>query len=322
MYQVPLLVLLILPALVRSENSISFLALGDWGGQENSPYYTPSEKSCSMQMGDQASMVAANFTIALGDNMYYHGVRNEDDARFNETFESVFTAPSLQHKWYVIAGNHDHYGNVTGEIAYSSHSKRWTFPSLYYNKIFQIPGSKATLEIVLIDTVILSGISDFNDPSKPYEMIHDRKAVVDQWKWINDTLKSSTADWLLVAGHYPVYSIAEHGPTKVLIEKLNPMLRENKVTAYLSGHDHNMQHLYESGIDYFVIGAGHYIDSSNAHKDDVPSGSLKFFYGEKDSFSDGAFASFTVSSKKLTVTYINVNGQSIYQVTKMTPRNV
>ena len=322
MYQVPILVLLILPLLVRSENSISFLALGDWGGDEHSPYYTQSEEGCSKQMGIQASLVAANFTISLGDNMYYHGVKNEDDARFNETFERVFTADSLQHTWYVIAGNHDHYGNITGQIAYSSHSKRWTFPSLYYNKIFQIPGSKATLEIVFIDTIILSGMSDSNDPNKPYEMIYDRELADDQWKWINDTLKSSTADWLLVAGHYPVYSIAEHGPTRILIDKLNPMLRKNKVTAYLCGHDHNMQHLYELGIDYFVIGAGHFVDSSKAHKNDVPSGSLKFFYGEKNSWSDGAFASFTVSSKNLTMTYINVKKQSIYKVTKMTPRNV
>ncbi|KAI6646617.1 Tartrate-resistant acid phosphatase type 5 [Oopsacas minuta] len=322
MYMRPVLVLLMLSGLVYSENTLNFLLLGDWGGDPHYPYTTAAEVGCARQMGNQAKLILANFTIALGDNMYYSGVKNEYDSRFAHTFENVFTDKYLQHTWYVIAGNHDHVGNVTGEIAYTDHSTRWTFPSLYYNKIFTF--SKITVQIVFIDTVILSGISDSNDPSKKYEIIHEEKIAQTQWEWIEDQLKASTADWLLVAGHYPVWSIAEHGPTKILVDKLRPLLEKYKVTAYLCGHDHNMQHLREQGsvVDYFVIGAGHFTDSSNAHKNDVPHGSLKFFYGQKDSYSDGAFASITASSKELKITYINVQGQSIYQHINSVPRNV
>ena len=49
-------------------------------------------------------------------------------------------------------------------------------------------------------------------------------------------IKTSTADFLIVAGHYPVWSIASHGPTINLVQKLQPMLQKNKVTAYMSGH--------------------------------------------------------------------------------------
>ena len=49
------------------------------------------------------------------------------------------------------------------------------------------------------------------------------------------------ADYLLVAGHHPVLSAGVHGSTPYLVSKLKPMLEENDVTAYLSGHDHNLQ---------------------------------------------------------------------------------
>ena len=44
-----------------------------------------------------------------------------------------------------------------------------------------------------------------------------------------------------MAGHHPVLSAGVHGSTPYLVSKLKPMLEENDVTAYLSGHDHNLQ---------------------------------------------------------------------------------
>ena len=82
------------------------------------------------------------FTANIGDNFYTFGVENVDDERFKETFEDVFTAPSLHIPWYFCAGNHDHYGNASAEIAYSKKSSRWNFPDFNYTKIWTIPGNQ------------------------------------------------------------------------------------------------------------------------------------------------------------------------------------
>ena len=42
---------------------------------------------------------------------------------------------------------------------------------------------------------------------------------------------------------HAVWSVGHHGPTDVLVEKLNPMLVKYKVAAHFSGHDHDMQHM-------------------------------------------------------------------------------
>jgi len=71
----------------------------------------------------------------------------------------------------------------------------------------------------------------------------DLQAAQDQWDWAKTTMAASTAEYLVVAAHYPVWSIAEHGPTAALVDKLMPLLQEYEATAYLCGHDHSAQHI-------------------------------------------------------------------------------
>ena len=72
--------------------------------------------------------------MGLGDNFYYTGVRNVDDARFHQTFELTYAAKSLDFPWYMIAGNHDHAQNVSAQIAYTKKSKKWRYPDYFYTK--------------------------------------------------------------------------------------------------------------------------------------------------------------------------------------------
>eukprot|EP00287_Rhodomonas_sp_CCMP768_P026371 CAMPEP_0202844016 /NCGR_PEP_ID=MMETSP1389-20130828/66107_1 /ASSEMBLY_ACC=CAM_ASM_000865 /TAXON_ID=302021 /ORGANISM="Rhodomonas sp., Strain CCMP768" /LENGTH=149 /DNA_ID=CAMNT_0049521235 /DNA_START=36 /DNA_END=485 /DNA_ORIENTATION=- len=79
---------------------------------------------------------------------------------------------------------------------------------------------------------------------------------VEQMTWLEETLAASTADWLVVVGHYPVLSGGEHGSTQSLITGLKPLLEKYHVDAYIGGHDHTLQHLEDGGVSYYVNGNG------------------------------------------------------------------
>jgi len=71
----------------HASGALNFIVLGDWGGQDDSPYTTVGEENVAEQMGKTAAEVGSQFTLSLGDNFYENGVTDVDDPRFKETFE-------------------------------------------------------------------------------------------------------------------------------------------------------------------------------------------------------------------------------------------
>ncbi len=67
----------------------------------------------------------------------------------------------------------------------------------------KIPGTTSTVQFVFIDTVILTGLTDPEDRTLPPLGPTSQTRADQQWVWIEKTLQESTADWIIVAGHYP-----------------------------------------------------------------------------------------------------------------------
>ncbi|KAM6942455.1 tartrate-resistant acid phosphatase type 5a [Lycodopsis pacificus] len=293
-----------------NRTSIKFLAVGDWGGLPYPPYITAVQKYTAREMSKVAEQLGADFVLALGDNFYYKGVDSVDSPRFQETFESVYTAKSLKVPWYVLAGNHDHVGSVKAQIEYSHKSDRWKFPSYYYELNFRIPNTGKTLTIIMLDTIMLCGNSDDFEDEKPQGPVRAVDANR-QLTWLQERLARSKADFLLVAGHYPVWSVSEHGPTECLLQRLQPLLIKHKATAYLCGHDHNLQYIEESGVGYVVSGAGNFLDPDVRHWDHVPKGAVKFFTGQASTL--GGFVHAEVTKNKMYLTFLQARGTSLYR---------
>jgi len=154
-------------------------------------------------------------------------------------------------------------------------------------------------------------------------------ALADEhWTWIENQLKEANEyPYVVVVGHFPIYSISAHGPTNCLVEKLQPLLEKYKVTAFISGHDHNLQHLQTKSLsgnftmNYVVSGTGAYMDGSTKHIDDVPPNSSRFFYPTRfwesatGELGLGAGGIVVVEAKKdaMTFIYYKGNGDEIYK---------
>ena len=87
-------------------------------------------------MNRMAAIAKTDFILLLGDNFYWDGVKNVDDARFDDTFQATFNQNLVNLRnmtFWMQSGNHDYRGNISAQIKYSSRQDRWKFPALWYN---------------------------------------------------------------------------------------------------------------------------------------------------------------------------------------------
>lgn len=322
----------------RADNAgLNFLMIGDWGGWPDHSYTTPQQKMVASAISEWATENTADFVLGLGDNFYFNGIPTDcTDPRFIHTWQDVYITdkPSLQVPWYLCAGNHDHLGNVSAQIAYSDQNEYWTYPDYNYDftKTWteEESGKSYSLQVVMIDTVQLvgsTGLTDENDPlyfAQPQLNTAQEKSLsTDTFAWIDQVMAESTADYLLVAGHYPVYSVCNHGPTDVLIDNLKPML-EKYGAHYLSGHDHCQEHISDNNVEYILSGNSDFCcyEAGNMDNSKIPSDSLKYLVAKRHNPEKAlaGFSSFSALSSGLTVNLHKHTGEILYTLPTIPPR--
>jgi tartrate-resistant acid phosphatase type 5 len=184
----------------------------------------------------------------------------------------------------------------------------------------------------MIDTTLCYGI--WSDP------VHDAMCAA-QLVWLEAALNSSKADYLFVAGHYPVWSGCSHGNTEWAIDVLLPLMLNSNATGYISGHDHCLQHIVPNesdianggGLVFIVSGAGDGCCYEESNVNSLPQDSLKFILssGVNPNNTTGGFASFDfiqsssnmaakAAKSTLVVSYLDQDGNTLFSSQPIQPR--
>jgi hypothetical protein len=279
-------------------SAVNFILMGDWGrnGADH-------QKQVARQMGKTASEASVDFIIAAGDNFYPKGVVSEFDPLWKYSFEDIYTDFSLQWDWYPVLGNHDYGANPDAQIAYSKISRRWQMPARYYHKKFSLNGDTTQqMLLVFIDT----------SPLVPYYYTGDGHNVQKQDStaqkvWLERLLSdpSSNVKWKVVVGHHPMYtggSRTEGRDTRAIRGSLQPLFEKYRVDAYLTGHEHSLQHHVSNG------GTHHFTSGSASERTSVKMLPISKFVA-----SEYGFMLFSVTSHQMFVQVVDFRGNIVYK---------
>ncbi|WP_207420335.1 purple acid phosphatase family protein [Desertivirga brevis] len=286
--------------LEKSDSALHFIAIGDWG-KSGGDFQRP----VATQMAIAAEKLDADFIVSTGDNFYPAGVKDTLDPLFQNSFEKIYNQKSLQVKWYPVLGNHDYMANPDAQIEYSNTNSRWSMPSRYYSKKFAIDGDTSQQVLILfLDTNPL--VKLYHKKQHYGNNIKSQKPA-EQKEWIRKELEtaSPSVKWKIIVGHHPIHTGGHRRiayDTRAVRRQLKPLFSKYKVDAYISGHEHNLQHLKVNKItQQFISGAGSEVLS------------LKTIPKSKLAKAVPGFMTFSVKEKQLLMQAVSIDGEVVYK---------
>ncbi len=236
---------LIAPSAFAQSGDLHFLVIGDWGQG------SVEQRRVADAMAGVAERNAPRFVISTGDNFYPRGVGSVTDPQFRTSFEEVYSVPSLQTPWYVILGNHDYEGSPNAQIEYSNRSPRWRMPARYWAEEMNVGGEAATF--YFLDT---TPIARLGNAAAHVPMLGTSNEAREQLQWLEQRLAADRSAWKIVVGHHPILSSGNHGESPAVVERVKPLLERYGVQVYFNGHEHDLEHLADGGVNYVCSGSG------------------------------------------------------------------
>ena len=163
----------------------------------------------------------------------------------------------------------------------------------------------ATIRILWVDTAPM--IDKYRNESETYPDAC-KQDYQQQLSWIDSVLTAAKEDWVIVAGHHPIYAETpkDESERADMQARLDPILRKHKVDMYICGHIHNFQHVRVAGsdIDYITNSAG-----SLARK-------VKPIEGTVFCSPEPGFSIVSASKKTLELRMIDKKGNVLHTVTR------
>jgi acid phosphatase len=274
--------------------AVCFAVLGDWGRD------TPAQYQVARRLGEAMAANQGRFVLAVGDNFYESGVSSVEDPLWRARFEDVYTHPALQVPWHVALGNHDYGGVPQAQVDYTALSSRWSLPARYYKV------EDTYLRAVDVDMFVLDTSPFVDSYRRDTESVLGRNSAAQdpaaQMAWLDRALGASQARMKLVAGHHTIHSGGGvHGDTAEMVAQVKPILLRHGVTAYIGGHDHDLQHIVRDGMSFIQSGGG------------MEARPVQAIEGTRFCRATPGFAMATVSGDRLDLQFLDHQGTVLYR---------
>lgn len=271
--------------------------LGAFGGGD--------QKQVANLMGEIAEVWHPSAILNLGDTFHFWGVQSVDDPGWNSNFENIYTNPWLHSLWYCALGNHDYQGNPQALIDYSSKSRRWNMPGRFYSKTFRSNGVE--VEVIFIDSTPFLNRACSQPDIYPDAALQDTDA---QLQWLDHALASSTADWVIVAAHHPLYSNRPDGAgqRRDIQQSVAPIILRHAPDFYISGDVHCFEHFKapdDVKTQLVTCSSG-----SQAYPVDISDPNALFASGSP------GICTLSISPKEATLVMLDIDGKEIYRLTQ------
>ena len=283
------------------ERSIGVVLANDLG---RNGYYD--QKPIAETMAALCEQVDVECVVAPGDIHHFEGVRSVDDPLWMTNYELIYSHPELMIPWHCTLGNHEYRGTTQACIDYTRKSARWNMPARYHTFVLTADDG-TTLRFVLIDTTPLIDKYRTETSKYPDAVLQDRDR---QLAWMDSVLTAANEDWVLVAGHHPVYAdTGKDDSERADMQKyVRPVLQRHsdEVAMYLCGHIHNFQHIRSGNgdpIDYVVNSS-----ASLSRKMVAPTPGAVFVSGES------GFSFIAADRHSLTLYMLDKEGRTLHKI--------
>ena len=269
---------------------INLVAFGDWGWMNSAAERATAQRIAAYARTNHIDFDAA---LLLGDNFYGAMPGGVSDPRWEIEFEQMYDAKVLDMPFYAALGNHDYEsGKAEAELAYAKRhpDSRWKMPARWYR--VELPADKPVVSVLVLDSNA--------------ELLKGEWA--DQLAWLEVELaKPRPGSWVIASAHHPVFSNGQHGDTSELLKNWAPLFRKHKVDFFLSGHDHQLEHLEVDGWPTSFVVAGGGGAAPGIMKRDDRGPFSRTLYG---------FFHLQLNRDRADARFISVNGKLVHEFTR------
>ncbi|HSZ55348.1 MAG TPA: metallophosphoesterase [Tepidisphaeraceae bacterium] len=267
-----------------SAPQVTFFAMGDWGED------TTGQRKVAAAMAKRAKNPADRPTAVMlcGDNFYFR-LTGVEDPLWKTLFEQMYDPAALDMPFFASLGNHDYDGdNLRIEMEYAREhpQSRFKLPGAWYRRDF--PRDAPLLTLIVLD-------SNRDDQT---ELQWSRQIA-----WLKEQLASPRAPWTICCAHHPMFSNGYVFFNGILQRDWGKLFEQGHVDFYLTGHEHNLQHLEIPGWnESFLIAGG-----GGAHQHPLFRADRGF------SREDFGFVEFQIEPDRARVRFIDAEGKILHE---------